>query len=332
MGTTADKLNKLIESKAAIKAAIKAKGVADVGDVLADYPDKIASIPSGSGGTGEKFDITNYCLGSSDFVVFDPTPFDFSKKTDFTRFFYNCLDLTTVPYFDTSKAVYFASTFYDCIKLVDVAELDTSNVINFNNTFDGCIVLKDAPAFNTSSALGMNSMFMNCQNLTTVPMYDTTNVTNMSSMFRGCLKVVNIPSFNTTNVTDMSYMFYGCNKLEIAPAFNTTNVTKMGSMFYQCTGLTTVPLLDTTNVTDVTNMFRTCNSLTNLSGFTGLKVNLDLSYSSGLTVDSVMNVINNAADMSSSAKTLTLHANVFAQLSEEQIQTAAAKGWNIAQK
>ena len=308
MGTTADKLNKLIESKAAIKAAIEAKGVADVGDVLSDYPAKIASIPSGSGGTGEKFDITNYCLGSSDFVVFDPSPFDFSKKTDFTRFFYNCLDLTTVPYFDTSKAVYFASTFYDCIKLVDVAELDTSNVINFNNTFDGCIVLKDAPAFNTSSALGMNSMFMDCQNLTTVPMYDT------------------------TNVTDMSYMFYNCQKLEIAPAFNTTNVTKMGSMFYQCTGLTTVPLLDTTNVTDVTNMFRTCNSLTNLSGFTGLKVNLDLSYSSGLTVDSVMNVINNAADMSSSAKTLTLHANVFSQLSEEQIQTAAAKGWNIAQK
>ena len=332
MGTTADKLNKLIESKAAIKAAIEAKGVADVGDVLSEYPNKIASIPSGSGGTGEKFDITNYCLGSSDFVVFDPTPFDFSKKTDFTRFFYNCSELTTVPYFDTSKAVYFASTFSDCGKITDVAALDTSNVINFNNTFSDCTSLKEAPAFNTSSALGMSYMFKNCQNLISVPLYNTINVTSMSNMLNGCSKLASVPVFDTSNVTDMSYMFYNCQKLEIAPAFNTTNVTKMGSMFYQCLALTSVPLLDATNVTDVYNIFKTCKALTTLSGFTGLKVNLDLSASEVLTVESVMNVINNAADMSSSAKTLTLHANVFSQLSEEQIQTAAAKGWNIAQK
>ena len=49
MGTTADKLNKILNSKAAIKAAIEAKGVTDVGDVLADYPAKIASIQAGSG-------------------------------------------------------------------------------------------------------------------------------------------------------------------------------------------------------------------------------------------------------------------------------------------
>ena len=48
MGTTADKLNKLKESKAAIKAAIEAKGVTDVGDILANYPSKIASIQSGA--------------------------------------------------------------------------------------------------------------------------------------------------------------------------------------------------------------------------------------------------------------------------------------------
>ena len=48
MGTIQDKLNKAIESKAAIKAAIEAKGVTDVGNVLADYPSKIASIQSGA--------------------------------------------------------------------------------------------------------------------------------------------------------------------------------------------------------------------------------------------------------------------------------------------
>ena len=46
MNTTADKLNKLISTKAGIKAAIEAKGVQDVGERFSDYPDKILQIPS----------------------------------------------------------------------------------------------------------------------------------------------------------------------------------------------------------------------------------------------------------------------------------------------
>lgn len=45
MGTTADKLQKILDSKAAIKAAIEAKGVENVGDVLSNYSEKIKSIP-----------------------------------------------------------------------------------------------------------------------------------------------------------------------------------------------------------------------------------------------------------------------------------------------
>lgn len=103
-------------------------------------------------------------------------------------------------------------------------------------------------------------------------------------------------------------------------------------MFYGCWKMESVTLTNVTNVTSTYSMFQSCSSLTTLSGFVGLKTDLDLSSASALTVDSVMNVINNAADMSSSAKTLTLNKTVFAQLSEEQIQTASAKGWNIAQK
>lgn len=48
MGTTVDKLNKLAQTKAAIKAAIEAKGVT-VGDaVFGDYPAKVAAIEGGS--------------------------------------------------------------------------------------------------------------------------------------------------------------------------------------------------------------------------------------------------------------------------------------------
>lgn len=46
--STANKLQTILNSKAAIKAAIEAKGVTDVGDVLSAYPDKITSIRSGA--------------------------------------------------------------------------------------------------------------------------------------------------------------------------------------------------------------------------------------------------------------------------------------------
>lgn len=46
----ADKLQSILDSKAAIKSAIEAKGVENVGDILADYPDKIAEIETGGGG------------------------------------------------------------------------------------------------------------------------------------------------------------------------------------------------------------------------------------------------------------------------------------------
>lgn len=46
----ADKLQSILDSKAAIKSAIEAKGVENVGDILADYPDKIAEIKTGGGG------------------------------------------------------------------------------------------------------------------------------------------------------------------------------------------------------------------------------------------------------------------------------------------
>jgi predicted Zn-dependent peptidase len=54
MGTTADKLNKILETKQAIRQAIITKGV-EVGEdtKFADYPSRIVAIQTGSGeGTG----------------------------------------------------------------------------------------------------------------------------------------------------------------------------------------------------------------------------------------------------------------------------------------
>lgn len=57
MGTTAQKLQAIANSKAAIKSAIEAKGVSDVGDVLSTYATKIASIPSGGSSGDPRYEV-----------------------------------------------------------------------------------------------------------------------------------------------------------------------------------------------------------------------------------------------------------------------------------
>ena len=196
--------------------------------------------------------------------------------------------------------------------------------------FGNCTSLQTVPSFNTSNVTNMNYMFNNCSSLKTVHQFNTANVTDMNHMFGYCTSLQTVPLFNTSNVTNMNNMFLGCSSLKTVPQFNTANVTNMSAMFWNCTSLQTVPLFNTSNVTDMSNIFLGCKSLTNLGGFTVLSVSLNLKYSLLLTVDSVMNIINEAADMSASPQTLTLHADVFSQLSNEQIETANAKGWNIA--
>jgi len=69
MGTTAQKLQAIQNSKAAIKSAIEAKGVSDVGDVLADYATKIGQISGGSSGD-PRYEVSQQgALSKKNFVV-----------------------------------------------------------------------------------------------------------------------------------------------------------------------------------------------------------------------------------------------------------------------
>lgn len=176
----------------------------------------------------------------------------------------------------------------------------------------------------------LNGIFMECKSLTTVQSFNTKRVTDMSNMFNSCSSLKSVSLLDTSNVIDVHYMFSYCQELESVPQFNTSKVNNIIGMYGECQKLKTVPLFDISNVDSITMLFYECRSLANLGGLTGLKMNLDLHYSPLLTVDSVVNVINAAADMTSEPKTLTLHKNVFNKLSAEQIATASAKGWNIA--
>ena len=201
---------------------------------------------------------------------------------------------------------------------------------DLSSMFKSCEALETIPLFDTSRVTDMSWMLSYCSALTTVPQLDTSRCTNMSWMLSYCSALTTVYQLDTSRCTDMNYMLAFCESLTTVPQLNTSSVQNVNSMFQYCKSLQTIPLLNFSKVNSTRFTLGDCKSLTNLGGFTGLSVGLDLADCSKLTVDSVMNVINYAADMTSSPKTLTLHKNTFNKLSQEQIATATAKGWNIA--
>ena len=106
MGTTADKLNKLLETKAAIKEAIQNKGVEVTDeDTFASYPEKINAIEAGGGGYS-MVDIVNMATanGTNGYYAFykwavselELNSLDTSAMTDMSYMFHYCSDLTSL--------------------------------------------------------------------------------------------------------------------------------------------------------------------------------------------------------------------------------------------
>ena len=207
MGTTADKLNKILETKQAIKAAIISKGV-DVGEdtKFADYPSRIAAIQTGSG------------EGASDAFFNLRTDNGTNMSYLFAYFPGSELDLSGL---DTSKATDMSMMFNSCSSLssLDLSNFDTRNVTNMSNMFCWSNTLNslNVSSFNTDYVYYMDSMFIGCSALTELDLsnFNTGNVKDMNSMFGSCsaLESLNMSGWDVSNVTNMNSMFNNCGNI-----------------------------------------------------------------------------------------------------------------------
>lgn len=182
------------------------------------------------------------------------------------------------------------------------------------------------------SQSGLMNRFRNDKDLIFMPKVDTSNADNMIAMFSGCVNLIQVPLLDTSNVVHFDEMFYNCSSLTVVPQFNTSSLYSANLMLAGCSKLISVPLLDFTKAEQLRSMLLACSELVELGGFTNLSVNLDLSSSRKLTADSIMNVINEAKDLSETGgtATLTLGSTNIAKLTEEQIAIASSKGWTLA--
>ena len=228
----------------------------------------------------------------------------------------------------------------------NIPENITISTTDCTNMFYQCIELERIPFIDTSAVTSMSSMFYNCYKLEEIQLMDTSNVTNMSGIFYNCYKLKSLPVFNTSNVTTFANAFRECHELEEIPAFDTSNVTNLNNTFFNSTKIKTIPLLEAGKVTLVTSAFFKNTSLVNLGGLKDLgkaydttrsenysSYTLDLSWSTLLTYESLMNVINNLYDIKSAGcnnQSLKLGYTNKAKLTEEEIAIATNKGWNVS--
>ena len=278
MGTTVEKLNKVLKTKEAIRISINNKGgTLTESDTFSSYSTAIDNIQTGSGENPLQYIIDNqegngkpscyylfyYYKGTSlDSVL---KSLDFSKVTSMSCMFSSCSSLTTIPLFDTSNVTDMNKMFYYCSKLTTIPLFDTSNVTDMQYTFYNCSKLTSIPQLDTSKVTYMDYMFSSCSSLTTIPQLDTSNVTTINSMFENCSNLTSIPQLNTSNVTNMQYTFHNCSKLTSIPQLDTSKVTYMDYMFGDCTSLEKIDITKLASGTSQTNNFAySCKTLKTL--------------------------------------------------------------------
>lgn len=330
MGTTADKLQAILNSKNDIKAAIEEKGVSDVGDVLSTYADKIRSISTGGGGGGTKWtghaDVEGLkAIGwtDEDIEYYQNNGVNWNEEDDE----YHKVPQDNIALYGTINASNIKE--YKDI-LVYLPKIDTSSVTDMSNMFNDCYSLVAVPLLNTSKVTDMPNMFNGCKVLTSIPELDVSNVIDMGFMFNGCENLTSVSLLNASKVKDTAHMFYKCYNLAYAPELNTSNVISIIEMFGLCSKLKSISLRLTKKVInsgiqvftccydlrsviiynpmnlifDYTLAFRYCYNITNLK-LEGIQKNLNISFMNLLTKDSLLYIIQNSTATSNITITLT---------------------------
>jgi hypothetical protein len=158
-------------------------------------------------------------------------------------------------------------------------------------------------------------------------------------LFGSCSFLETAPFFDTSKVLNVQGMFSGCGFLKTIPQYDTSKCTNFMMMLYTCGGLEYVPLLDGSSAENP-NLFAytTYENLTYFGGLKNIKVDWNSngapSQCPNLTYESVISILSNLYDFrgngdSSTTRTIKLHSNHMAMLSDDDKAIATNKGWII---
>ena len=209
----------------------------------------------------------------------------------------------------------------------------TSATTDFGIAWCGCSKLTSFPLIDTSKGTDFVAAWKDCSKLTEFPALDLSSGTDFEEAWRGCSRLTSFPMLDLSSGTNFANAWRGCSSLTTFPQLDLSSGTNFGRAWGECSSLTSLPALDLSNGTNIYDALYYSSSLTTLGGFGAIKENFYLSYSPNLTVESIMNVITQAADLNNlgiTGKTLTLGSENLAKLSDEQKAVATSKGWTLA--
>ena len=253
---------------------------------------------------------------------------DFSNVENYDSMF-DRSNLEVFSGVDTSKGINMHAMFNSCEKLSKIEDLDTSNATDLSYIFHNDNVT--IPPLNTSKAINMSNMFAGFRGV--IPdVLDTSNVEDMSYMFSNCYQMEKIPNISFEKVKNIESIFYYCRALKEIPSITSPQLTNARGFCYECNSLVSIGYMDVSNLYNSFDAYYTFNYsplLENLGGFGGLKEEIVLSSCPNLTHDSLMNLINNAATVTSSTQMILGSTNL-AKLTDREKAIATSKGWTLA--
>ena len=244
-----------------------------------------------------------------------------------------------------------ASMFSGCQSLtsLDLSNWDTSNVTNMSTLFNNCTSLTNIIGienWNTSNVTVMDNLFSYCQSLTSLDLsnWDTSSLNKISSnstssgMFRKMsnLETLNVTNFNTSQCTYFDNLFEDCKSLTNIIGienWDTSNVISLRNLFLGATSIENLNLSgwDLSSCTGAVTAFgKIFNELkiTNFQAPQNINTSITFTYCPNLTVDSLMSILNNLTDRTSTTSlTCTLGTANLIKLTAEQKAVATSKNW-----
>ena len=187
-------------------------------------------------------------------------------------------------------------------------------------------------------------------NITSIKSISLKNLdANLTGFFMGLSSLAEIPYFEC-NSGYMQNFCSGCSSLIEFPSINTSRNSSFYNFFAGCKALKTIRKINMENATIVGNFALVSTELENIEGFENLgkaftkqEANfycLNLSNSTKLTHDSLMNVINNLYDLNLTynvasggtlyTQSLQIGETNIAKLTAEEIAIATSKGFNVS--
>lgn len=316
MGTTAQKLQAVVNSKAAIKAAIEAKGVADVGDVLSTYPEKIASISSG-GWTGHADEAGLKAIGwtDNDIAYYQKYGVNWNEEDDV----YHKVPQDNINLYGVLTASNI-STYKD--RIVYLPKIDTSGKTDMTGMFQGCNIMVAIPMIDTSSATKMKNMFYQCYALVCIPQLATSLVKTMEGIFNQCYSLSYVPVLDMSAGPYVRQMFFNCYSLQAVPALDLSKSGDFSFMYGNCYSLTFIPpiVLITSWTVNISNILYKCNALVHCN-IKNLRESIELDDSPLFSKESLLYMIENAVP--EEAITITLSAYSYGKFNDDPDIVAA---------